>query len=164
MPFSKSASFLLISTIPIATLSLTLISNNYRVIFEWTLGWLGRSCLPLTLIIDPVGVTTSATVIFIAGNVIIFSKTYISEEIFKSRFNGLVILFVLSMNILIFIPNLIILLISWDGLGIISFLLVIYYQRPKALSAGIITANGLFSDGFQLWLFEERERERSDDL
>jgi NADH-ubiquinone oxidoreductase chain 5 len=31
------------------------------------------------------------------------------------------------------------LLIGWDGLGLVSFLLVIHYQTPNALGAGIIT-------------------------
>jgi len=52
----------------------------------------------------------------------------------------LVILFIGSIYLLIFIPHLMGLMLGWDGLGIVSFLLVIYYQSPKALSSGIITA------------------------
>lgn len=48
-------------------------------------------------------------------------------------------LFVLSMNILIFIPRLPALLLGWDGLGIVSFALVIYYQNVKSLAAGMLT-------------------------
>jgi len=61
-------------------------------------------------------------------------------EIFIGRFIYIVLLFVLSINFLIFIPNLITLLIGWDGLGLVSFLLVIYYENRKSLGAGIITA------------------------
>lgn len=139
-PFSRSAFSLIFIAIPTLILSSRLIINNYRILIEWEIRNINRTPLLLTIVIDPVGTLTSAAVIFIAGNVLLFAKTYMQEETFKSRFNNLVLLFVLSINILIYLPHLIILLLGWDGLGIISFLLVIYYQRPKALGAGIITA------------------------
>lgn len=48
-------------------------------------------------------------------------------------------LFVLSINFLIFIPRLVSLLLGWDGLGLVSFCLVIYYQNSKSLAAGMLT-------------------------
>ena len=41
---------------------------------------------------------------------------------------------------LIFISNIFISLIGWDGLGITSFLLVIFYKNRKRLGSGFITA------------------------
>ena len=62
-----------------------------------------------------------------------------AEDSFLPRFSWLVFLFVLSMSFVIFIPNLVAILLGWDGLGLVSFLLVIYYQNFKSLAGGIIT-------------------------
>ena len=96
--------------------------------------------ITLTLIIDPIGILFSCTVLFISANVLRFSTIYIAEDKYINRFTVLVLLFILSINLLIFLPHFIILLLGWDGLGIVSFILVIYYQSPKSLAAGIITA------------------------
>lgn len=42
--------------------------------------------------------------------------------------------------ILILSPNLISILLGWDGLGLVSYCLVIYYQNVKSFNAGILTA------------------------
>lgn len=56
------------------------------------------------------------------------------------RFLSVVIAFVGSMVLLIFMSTLYGTLIGWDGLGITSFLLVIYYKNRKALGRRLITA------------------------
>jgi len=62
------------------------------------------------------------------------------REGFLRRFIFLVLLFVGSIGFLIFIPHIFALLLGWDGLGLVSFLLVTFYCSPKALGAGIFTA------------------------
>lgn len=61
------------------------------------------------------------------------------DEKFLLRFLLLVSLFVLSINLLIFRPSMITLIIGWDGLGVVSFLLVVYYSNRESYAAGIIT-------------------------
>ena len=108
-------------------------------ILEWCLIFISAP-INLTLVFDPIGIIFSSVVLFISANVLRFSTIYIEEEKFKSRFTILVLIFIISINLLIFIPHFIILLLGWDGLGIVSFILVIYYQNHKSLAAGIITA------------------------
>jgi len=123
-----------------------LIPTSYSVFFntttllEWSLFSISSTPIILTLILDPLGLIFSCSVLIISANVLKFSTIYIKEDKFINRFTVLVLIFVLSINILIFLPHLIILLLGWDGLGIVSFILVIYYQNPKSLAAGIITA------------------------
>ena len=69
-----------------------------------------------------------------------FSEYYIKDDIFINRFTYLVLAFILSINLLVFLPNFIFILLGWDGLGITSFILVVYYQNSKSLGAGIVTA------------------------
>jgi len=73
------------------------------------------------------------------------------REIFLKRFKILVLLFVVSMFLLILTPDLIFVLIGWDGLGLTRFLLIIFYLRKNSFMAGIKTyiINRL-GDGFFL--------------
>lgn len=79
-------------------------------------------------------------VLFISSLVIFYRKEYISEDIHINRFILLVVIFVFSMILLIISPNLIRILLGWDGLGLVSYCLVIYFQNVKSFNAGILTA------------------------
>ena len=57
-----------------------------------------------------------------------------------NRFIYLVLAFVASITFLIIRPNLISILLGWDGLGLVSYVLVIYYQNEKSANAGMLTA------------------------
>ena len=109
-------------------------------IIEWVLLNFNNLEIVIPLIFDKYGLLFSSVVLFISANVFIFSNYYIEYEVYPKRFLYLVILFIISINFLIFIPRLIGLLLGWDGLGLVSFLLVIYYQNNKSLRAGILTA------------------------
>lgn len=117
-----------------------LLLNNTTILLEWTVINIINTPLTFHLIFDQTGILFSCTVLFISANVLSFSTVYIKHDQFIDRFTVLVLLFVSSINILIFIPHFIILLLGWDGLGFTSFVLVIYYQNSRSLGAGIITA------------------------
>lgn len=79
-------------------------------------------------------------VCLISSVVIYYRIRYISSELNLNRFIILVLLFVISILILIIRPNIIRILLGWDGLGLVSYCLVIYYQNMKSFNAGILTA------------------------
>lgn len=60
-------------------------------------------------------------------------------EKFISRFIYLVILFIFSIIIMIISPNIIRIIFGWDGLGLVSYCLVIFYQNYISYNSGIVT-------------------------
>nr|YP_010943512.1 NADH dehydrogenase subunit 5 [Mactra cumingii]WLS55692.1 NADH dehydrogenase subunit 5 [Mactra cumingii] len=90
-------------------------------------------------LLDWISLSFGATVCFISSWVIMYSRFYMGDDPFLLRFLLLVVLFVLSMNLLIFSPSILSLMVGWDGLGVVSFLLVVYYSNSESYSAGMIT-------------------------
>nr|YP_010303568.1 NADH dehydrogenase subunit 5 [Quasilineus sinicus]QXO02040.1 NADH dehydrogenase subunit 5 [Quasilineus sinicus] len=118
---------------------------SYLVIFDvcifvvWEIVMIGGSEIGFNLILDWVSVSFCCVVMLISGSVLWFSSEYMAGDPFLPRFSWLVFLFVLSMNFVIFVPNVISILLGWDGLGLVSFVLVVYYQNYKSLGAGMVT-------------------------
>ena len=78
-------------------------------------------------------------VFIISSLVILYSDDYIFGDLNIVRFIMLVLMFVISIMFLIISPNMISILLGWDGLGLVSYLLVIYYQNVRSYGAGILT-------------------------
>lgn len=68
-----------------------------------------------------------------------YRKFYIEFEKKKVIFIVLTFLFVISIYLIVIRINLWIVLLGWDGLGLVSFFLVIYYQRDISYYSGIVT-------------------------
>ena len=118
------------------------ISYYPRLIEFWTVKLVISSKFPLeaVFLFDVYSWVFGGRVLLITSRIFIFSQDYIKEESFYNRFHLLVLAFVLSIIALIFSLNIISIILGWDGLGLSSYLLVIYYQRPKSFNAGILTA------------------------
>lgn len=55
------------------------------------------------------------------------------------RFNYLLLLFILSIVFIVIRPNIIRILVGWDGLGVVSYCLVNYYHNYVSYNSGIVT-------------------------
>ena len=111
-----------------------------EVLIEWEVISINSTPIHLIFILDSISIYFLFLVSLISGRVIIFRTSYIIAEKFFSRFIILVFFFIISIYLLILRPNIISLLLGWDGLGVTSYLLVIFYQRNKSYNAGILTA------------------------
>nr|YP_009937405.1 NADH dehydrogenase subunit 5 [Trigonopterus singkawangensis]QNT26915.1 NADH dehydrogenase subunit 5 [Trigonopterus singkawangensis] len=90
--------------------------------------------------VDWISLMFSSFVFFISSMIMIYSSVYMSEDKSMGRFVYLMVLFVLSMVVVIMSTNLVFVLLGWDGLGLVSYVLVIYYQNSKSSNAGMLTA------------------------
>nr|ATL63090.1 NADH dehydrogenase subunit 5 [Cassida circumdata] len=115
------------------------LSIDYTMILEFTILNLNSSNISMIMIFDWISLIFSSFVVLITMSVLFYSYEYMKLDINIDRFVNLVILFLLSMILMIFSPNLISILLGWDGLGLISYVLVIYYQNMKSSNAGMIT-------------------------
>lgn len=131
---------LFMTTIISILLIIVVTFTQATLLIEWNIIEFYNINISFPVILDPTSTIFITTVLIIATRVIQFAKTYIANDKTTDRFIILVLLFVLSMIFLILFPHTILLLLGWDGLGITSFVLVIYYNNAKSLGAGIITA------------------------
>nr|UAM91015.1 NADH dehydrogenase subunit 5 [Hymenopus coronatus] len=121
-------------------LSMYFIMNNMIYFIEWELISLSSSSIVMTLLLDWMSLLFMSFVMLISSLVILYSEDYMMGDVTLNRFIFLVLMFVLSMIFLIISPNLISILLGWDGLGLVSYCLVIYYQNVKSYNAGMLTA------------------------
>nr|ANQ92700.1 NADH dehydrogenase subunit 5 [Anadara pilula] len=117
----------------------------------WVVGW-GSMCLEMkvlssspemfdiVLLLDSVSLSFVSLVLFISSSVMVYSLSYMESSESSSRLSSLVVVFVLSMIMLILFPSMLGVIIGWDGLGLSSFLLVVFYQNDTSLSSGVLTA------------------------
>lgn len=75
----------------------------------------------------------------ISSIIILYRVGYMRGDIFIDRFIYLLLLFILSIILIIICPNIIRIIFGWDGLGLISYCLVIYYQNYASYNSGIVT-------------------------
>nr|YP_003204871.1 NADH dehydrogenase subunit 5 [Rhopaea magnicornis]ACO92571.1 NADH dehydrogenase subunit 5 [Rhopaea magnicornis] len=131
--------FLMLSIISFIS-SILFMVLDYSLMLEFELLSLNSISIVMTILFDWMSLLFMGFVLFISSMVIYYSKEYMYGDLYINRFIMLVGMFVLSMMLLIISPNLISILLGWDGLGLVSYCLVIYYQNVKSYNAGMITA------------------------
>nr|AJK90708.1 NADH dehydrogenase subunit 5 [Papilio helenus] len=116
------------------------IMENMVLFLEWEIVSFNSMSIVMSILLDWMSLLFMMFVSMISSSVIYYSKSYMYSEKNLNRFIILVLLFVFSMILLIISPNMISIFLGWDGLGLVSYCLVIYYQNIKSYNAGMLTA------------------------
>ena len=109
------------------------------IIIEWLLFSYNSINIEFFVLIDWISCLFISVVILISSIIILYRIIYMGEEVFIRRFINIVILFILSIILIIIRPNLIRILFGWDGLGLTSYCLVIFYHNYISYNSGIVT-------------------------
>nr|UGN61648.1 NADH dehydrogenase subunit 5 [Cryptocercus wolongensis] len=131
--------FLFMLGIFLVLLGFYFLMNDLIIFIEWDIISLNSSSIVMTFLFDWMSLIFMGFVFFISSLVILYSDDYMYGDLNMNRFVMLVMMFVVSMMFLIISPNMISILLGWDGLGLVSYCLVIYYQNIKSYNAGMIT-------------------------
>lgn len=137
---SISFSFLLLFRLTIFFNGLSFLVNEQVIFLDFEILRINSSLIEITILFDWISFIFMSFVSLISSMVIFYRKEYILIDKRLNRFILLVLIFVLSIIFLIISPNIIRILLGWDGLGLVSYCLVIYFQNIKSYNAGILTA------------------------
>uniref|UniRef100_UPI00300142EF NADH dehydrogenase subunit 5 n=1 Tax=Kuohzygia albolinea TaxID=3019669 RepID=UPI00300142EF len=120
--------------------SLLFLFKDYYLFLEWEIFSLNSFGIYYVLLLDWVSLMFISVVLFISSMVVLYSSDYMGVCNYSSnRFLFLVILFIISMILMVISPNLLSILLGWDGLGMVSYCLVIYYNSLSSYLSGMIT-------------------------
>nr|YP_008992967.1 NADH dehydrogenase subunit 5 [Leptobelus gazella]AEE89605.1 NADH dehydrogenase subunit 5 [Leptobelus gazella] len=132
--------FLVLMSIFSFYLGLIFILTKFCIFFEYKFLYINSLVFYYVVILDWSSTLFISVVLFISSMVIMYSSFYMGYGSMSSnRFMYLVLLFILSMILMIISPNMISILLGWDGLGLVSYCLVVYYSSVNSNLSGMIT-------------------------
>jgi len=95
--------------------------------------------ISLCMIFDYVSFGFFLCVSLISSLVFFYRNFYMEGTVDMRRFLFLVFLFVISIFLLVFSGNFFFTMVGLDGLGLVSFCLVIFYGNSSRLESGLVT-------------------------
>jgi NADH-quinone oxidoreductase subunit L len=128
--------------------------DSHGAIFSWMKA--GDLKVDWALRIDTLTVVMLVVVTTISSFVHLYSIGYMADDPFRPRFFAYLSLFTFAMLMLVTADNLVQLFFGWEGVGLMSYLLIgFWYQKPEANAAAIkaFVVNRIGDFGFSLGIF-----------
>nr|AHA52446.1 NADH dehydrogenase subunit 5 [Histeromerus sp. QL-2013] len=137
--FLLTSSYMFFMNLIFWMISIMMLLMKLNFIMEWNLYMFNSMKIEFFIYMDWMSMMFISTILLISSMVIIYSMEYMKNDLFLKRFMILIMIFVSSMIMMIISPNMISILLGWDGLGLSSYCLVAYYQNKKSFNSSMIT-------------------------
>nr|YP_009131554.1 NADH dehydrogenase subunit 5 [Pelecinus polyturator]AIW82472.1 NADH dehydrogenase subunit 5 [Pelecinus polyturator] len=134
-----SVMFMFICSLMTFYMSVLYFLMKLSMMMEFILYNLNSVEIKFYILMDWISLMFMSVVMLISSLVVMYSVEYMMFDKFKGRFMMLVYMFVLSMILMILSPSMISIIMGWDGLGLVSYCLVIYYQNYSSYMSGMLT-------------------------